>query len=296
MATVDVLAGADVLLKKEVGDAAWVEAMFVGLAKGAASRQVVAAAAAAVVRCVMEQYRGVSKVEVLVQDRLDLIAHALRAQVAEGLASGAEVRSAANLVTPGALLRANAAKHQGFDRPELISAVPERELRRRQRGRRRTTAIVGCEGERFKEQVAEEEAMRQVAVEKAAVQQAAEEVEAELKKQAELKAKQVEQQIAEKVLLQANKTAMVAKVLAENLVAEAKLVADALLARGAKEAILLAALPGSGMMTGQQHWEAKVLADKKVADARVVALLIVTAARKLAVEVAEEAAALAKKV
>ncbi len=59
---------------------------------------------------------------------------------------------------------------------------------------------------------------------------------------------------------------------------------------------LLAASPGSGMMTGQQHLGAKVLADKKVADARVVALLIVTAARKLAGEVAEEAAALAKKV
>ena len=36
-----------------------------------------------------------------------------------------------------------------------------------------------------------------------------------MKNQAELKAKQVEQQIAEEVLLQANKTAMVAKELAE---------------------------------------------------------------------------------
>ncbi len=158
MAAVDVLAEAGVLLKEEVGDAAWVEAMFVGLAKGAASRQVVAAAAAAVVRCFMEKYSGVSKVEVLVQDRLDLIAHSLRAQVAEGLASGAEVRSAANLVSPGALLRANAAKHQGFHRPELVSAVPERELRRRQRGRRHTAHETGLAAEAGVVQEAEEEA------------------------------------------------------------------------------------------------------------------------------------------
>jgi hypothetical protein len=158
---------------------------------------------------------------------------------------------------------------------------------------------------------ADSRSKQEVEAEKNAEHQAlrAKEVEAELKKQAELKAKQVEQQIAEEVLLQENKKkareearlekAMVAKVLAESLVAEAKFVADAVLARGAKEAIQLqelAASPGSGMRTGQQHFDAKVLADKKVADAKIVALHIVTAARKLAGEVAEKAAALAKEV
>jgi hypothetical protein len=114
-----------------------------GLAKGAASRQVVAAAAAAIFRCSAEHSKCQSETEGLVQDRLGLIAKALHAQVAVGLATGTNFHSASSLVHPSTLLRANAAKHQGFQNRELLSEVPDRELRKRQRGSRRRPAAGG---------------------------------------------------------------------------------------------------------------------------------------------------------
>jgi hypothetical protein len=128
-------------------------------------------------------------VERQVRDRLELIAQPLRAQVAEGLATGVCSRNAAHLVSRDTLVRSNAAKHQGFHSDVLISEVPVRVLRHRQRGDRKKEGakeaddkvMEVAESQRFKEQVAEEEAMRQVAVEKAAVQQAADERAAEEK-------------------------------------------------------------------------------------------------------------------
>jgi 3-methyladenine DNA glycosylase AlkD len=80
------------------------------------------------------------------------------------------------------------------------------------------------------------------------------------------------------------------------LVVEAKIVADEELTREAKEAKELVVSVGNGLKTGMQYYEAKVLADKKVADAKLEALVKVTAAEKLAGEVAEKAAAWANEV
>ena len=131
------------VINEEGGTAAFIEAMFLGLAKGAASRQVVAAAAAAIFRCSAEYGKCQSEIEGLVQDRLGLIAKALHAQVAVGLATGTNFHSASSIVHPSTLLRANAAKHHGFQNRELLSEVPDRELRKRKRGSRRRPAAGG---------------------------------------------------------------------------------------------------------------------------------------------------------
>ncbi len=59
MATVDgPVAG--IMMQEERGEAAIIEAMLEGFARGAAFRQVVAAAAAAVYRCAAEKVKGMS--------------------------------------------------------------------------------------------------------------------------------------------------------------------------------------------------------------------------------------------
>jgi hypothetical protein len=139
MATVDD-PGVGVTLKgdDECEVSSTVVAIFEGLARGAASRQVVAAAAAAVFRCASATCRSTcSEVERHVKDRLGLIAQPLRAQVAEGLATGSSSRNAAHLVSRDTLVRSNAAKHQGFQSDVLISEVPLGVLRNRQRGARK---------------------------------------------------------------------------------------------------------------------------------------------------------------
>jgi hypothetical protein len=132
-----------------------VTAMFKGLSAGGATRHVVAAAAAAVLRTLQRDglqllhtepvvlqavpmqaklEPGDAQLESLLLDRLAMIAPALRAQVAAGLL-GCNCHSAKGLVEPEVALRANVAKHASFETGDLLSRLPAAELRRRQRGR-----------------------------------------------------------------------------------------------------------------------------------------------------------------
>jgi len=250
----------------ECEESSTVVVIFEGLAGGAASRQVVAAAAAAVFRCASDTCRSTcTEVERHVKDRLGLIAQPLRAQVAEGLATGVSSRNAAHLVSRDTLVRSNAAKHQGFHSDVLISEVPVRVLRNRQRGAR-------------KKEVAKE-----------AEQQSMEaELQLEQKKQAEQemfkKAKKLNYEKKHAAKLMADAKVNEAKALAENCVTEAKKLADELLAEEMFEAAKKAKVVGRTLMT-VAHWSgAKVTAAEKVLVAEKLAEAMVTEAKQLAYE------------
>jgi len=74
-------------------------------------------------------------IEALVQDRLNLIAPALRAQIAKALEDGKNIHSARGLVPPAVAFKANAARHVAFNEPRELSSFPVRTLKRLQRSR-----------------------------------------------------------------------------------------------------------------------------------------------------------------
>ncbi len=100
--------------------------------RGGASRQVAAAVAAAMFRSV--SVTGCTVVDELVNDRLDMLAPCLRAQVTAGLQSGQDVHTARGLVEPDVVLRGNVARHAGFDSGQPLGDVPAAHLKRLQRG------------------------------------------------------------------------------------------------------------------------------------------------------------------
>jgi hypothetical protein len=115
-----------------------VQDIMVGLVVGGASRQVVAAAVAAVVRAYASLGRSEESLPGLpaedlvvsreVNERLQALAKPLYAQVV----AGAPSHSARGLVAPDVQVRANAAKHQ-FMHEKPFSQVSMKEIRRAQR-------------------------------------------------------------------------------------------------------------------------------------------------------------------
>lgn len=73
-------------------------------------------------------------VDDLVDDRLNMIRPVLHAQAVHGLQTGLSPHSARGLVPDVDCLRANAARHVGFDREDPLSSVPARQLKNLQRG------------------------------------------------------------------------------------------------------------------------------------------------------------------
>ena len=72
-----------------------------------------------------------------VDARLAALRPVLIAQATEGLATGVNHHSPAGLASPESIVRANVARHSGFDNPKLVSEMSKGDLRRCQRGSRK---------------------------------------------------------------------------------------------------------------------------------------------------------------
>jgi hypothetical protein len=108
------------------------------VAAAGASRQVVAATLAAVVRLRRERLgdKLPDEIEALVGSRLEALRPVLRAQTLAGLASGQPQHRPPEAVSPAVRLRANAARHLGFELGVPLCSLSDAELRRAQRGSR----------------------------------------------------------------------------------------------------------------------------------------------------------------
>jgi hypothetical protein len=113
------------------------------VAAAGASRQVVAATLAAVVRLRRERLgdRLPKDVEALVGSRLEALRPVLRAQTVAGLVSGQPQHRPPEAVWPAMRLRANAARHLGFELSVPLSSLSDADLRRAQRNCR-TQAVL----------------------------------------------------------------------------------------------------------------------------------------------------------
>ena len=118
-----------------------VVAVMQGLVRGGASRHVVAAAAAAIYRSALATANGDLGgtddpfIEAEVHARLQAIRPSIRAQVKVAEVGGHNCHSAAGLVPPDTLVRANVAKHD-FVLGKPFARLSSLELRRAQRGGR----------------------------------------------------------------------------------------------------------------------------------------------------------------
>ena len=72
-----------------------------------------------------------------VADRLELLRPVLLAQAQHGLASGQDCRSPAGLTAHESIVRANVARHAGFNDNKLISEMSAKDLRQLQRGKKK---------------------------------------------------------------------------------------------------------------------------------------------------------------
>ena len=75
-------------------------------------------------------------VDELVDDRLNLIRPVLHAQTLAGLETGENPHTAKGLVDDEKILRANSARHAGFNKDKLISKTTDKELKHLQRSGR----------------------------------------------------------------------------------------------------------------------------------------------------------------
>eukprot|EP00746_Dinoflagellata_sp_MGD_P011296 gnl/MRDRNA2_/MRDRNA2_123632_c0_seq1.p1 gnl/MRDRNA2_/MRDRNA2_123632_c0~~gnl/MRDRNA2_/MRDRNA2_123632_c0_seq1.p1 ORF type:complete len:330 (-),score=74.12 gnl/MRDRNA2_/MRDRNA2_123632_c0_seq1:85-1011(-) len=111
--------------------------MMIGVVHGGASRHVAAAVAAAIMRCKADLHKHVcDDADLIIEDvqqRMQAIIPALAAQSKAARSSGVNVHSARGLITPEQNLRANAAKHVGFETEKPFAQMTNQELRRRQR-------------------------------------------------------------------------------------------------------------------------------------------------------------------
>ena len=63
------------------------------------------------------------EVEATVSDRLQLLRPVLAAQATHGLSTGSDRHSPTGLMHHDAILKANVARHAGFDDPKLVSEI-----------------------------------------------------------------------------------------------------------------------------------------------------------------------------
>ena len=104
------------------------------------SSKVASSLVAAAVRAAMSiSVKGMSKdplVDTLVEDRMNMLRPALKAQTEEGLKSGHSAHAPRGLASSDDCLRANAARHVAFDRTVPLSTCSVSTLKRLQCGRR----------------------------------------------------------------------------------------------------------------------------------------------------------------
>ena len=110
--------------------------MLTAIVTASASRQVVAAAVSALWRLENADTSEMdNQIDKLVGSRLDALRPVLAAQTLEGLTTGLPQHGPPDYVSTSLRLRANAARHVGFEGGRTLSEISNREIRALQRGR-----------------------------------------------------------------------------------------------------------------------------------------------------------------